>query len=90
VPRYEIQITELPHSASSPVVDHDPAPKVRDLVTVQDAPNEDLAKDWTWRVWDAKYGPSKRPDRFRLGIERLDNDAPGARHRRASTPGTGH
>ncbi len=89
MPRYEIQITELPHPTSSPAADQDPTPDVRDLVTVQDAPNEDLAKDWTWRVWDAKYGPSKRPDRFRLGIERLDIDAPGAGSRRAGFPGTG-
>ncbi len=89
MPRYKIQITELPHSTSLPAADQDPMPDVRELATVQEAPNEDLAKDWSWRIWDAKYGPSKRPDRFRLGIERLDNGAPGARPRRAGAPGNG-
>lgn len=89
MPRYEIQITELPNQASPPVEDQDPAPDRRDLVTVQDAPNEDRAKAWAWRVWDAKYGPSGRPDRFRLGIERLDIDAPGARPRGSGAPGSG-
>ena len=77
MPRYEIQITDMTGArtvaaegdgASSPGV----GDGARDVVTVQSAPSEDLAKDWAWRVWDAKYGPGARPAQFRLGIKLLD------------------
>jgi hypothetical protein len=80
MPRYEIQITDMTGSRTIPAGDGQASLAEADLVTVQDAPNEQLAKDWAWRVWDSKYGPSKRPSQFRLGIRRLEDSVrhPGA------------
>jgi len=76
MPRYEIQITDLSGARTiagdGGAPSSGPADGTRDVVTVQSAPSEDLAKDWAWRVWDAKYGPGARPAQFRLGIKLLD------------------
>ena len=72
MPRYEIQITDMTGARTISGEDGAPSPGMRDVVTVQSAPSEDLAKDWAWRVWDAKYGPGARPAQFRLGIKLLD------------------
>jgi len=73
MPRYRIQITDMTRSRTIPAVDRETPPEDCDLVTVQEAPSEKLAKEWAWRVWDARYGADARPAQFRLAITRLDN-----------------
>ena len=73
MPRYEIQITDMTRARTIPGAHAEASPEECDLLTVQEAPSEDLAKDWAWRVWDARYGPGRRPAQFRLGIRRVDN-----------------
>ena len=61
MPRYQVRIAETLVPRVVPAGPSEPALGLRDLVTVQQAPSEHHAKDYAWRVWDAKYGPDRRP-----------------------------